>query len=128
MKKELIEELKKKLEEDKANIESQLAKFADKDKNLKGDWDTRFPKMGSGDTGSMAEEQAADEVEEYSKLLSMEHSLESHLQEINGALEKIKKGIYGKCENCNQEIEEERLRAYPAAKLCLKCEKTRKET
>lgn len=126
MEKKLIEELKKKLEEDRAGVEEQLSKFADKDKNLKGDWDTRFPKMGVNDTGNVSGEQAADEVEEYGNRLSLEHSLELHLKEINEALERIKKGTYGKCQNCNKEIEIERLKAYPAAKLCLKCEEKNK--
>ena len=122
MDKETIKELRQKLEEDKKKVEEELNKFADKDKNLAGDWDTRFPKMASGDTGSSAQEGAADEVEAYESLLPIEHSLELHLKEINEALERMKKGTYGFCENCKEEIPIERLRAYPAASLCLKCE------
>lgn len=118
----LIQELKEKLEKEKGGIEKDLSKFAEKDKNLKGDWDTRFPHW-DGDSGSSALERAADQVEEYGNLLSLEYKLETRLKEINLALEKIKKGAYGKCENCGKEIKEERLKIYPAARLCLNCEK-----
>ena len=43
MNKELLNELKEKLEDEKVAIKKQLATFADQDPNLKGDWDTRFP-------------------------------------------------------------------------------------
>ena len=70
------------------------------------------------------EEANADEVEEYTSDLAVSETLEKKLEEINLALEKIKTGIYGKCENCkNKEIPLERLRAYPAATTCIKCQK-----
>jgi len=126
MDKNLINQLKEKLEKDKENIEKQLEKFATKDEKLKDDWDTRFPRFNSRETGSAALEQAADEVEEYSTLLSIEYSLELRLKNINLALEKIKMGKYGICEKCQKRIREERLKIYPAAQYCLNCEKPKK--
>jgi len=121
MNKKTLNELKEKLEKEGANIEKALKTFAEKDKNVKGDWDTRFPQW-DGDSGSSALERAADQVEEYSTLLPLEHSLENKLKGINSALEKIKKGKYGKCEECGKEIAIERLKAYPEAKTCSKCQ------
>jgi len=57
------QEIKEKLEQEKAAIEKQLGTFANKDPNLKGDWDSRFPKFD----GNI--EEAADEVEEYGSRL-----------------------------------------------------------
>jgi RNA polymerase-binding transcription factor DksA len=114
--------LEEKLKKERAAIEKELKKFAEKDKKLEGDWDTRFPKW-DGDSGSSSLERAADQVEEYGNLLSLEYNLETRLKEINLALGKIKKGNYGKCENCGKEINKERLKIYPAARFCLKCEK-----
>lgn len=51
---------------------------------------------------------------------------QSRLNNIKHALEKFKKGTYGKCEMCKKEIPFERLEAMPAAKYCLECE-TEKE-
>ncbi len=120
--KKLLLELKGKLEEQKASIEAELGKFAKKDENLKGDWDTKFPKADGGIGGQVLED-AADQVEEYVNLLPVEHNMELRLQSINLALEKIKKGVYGKCENCGKNIDEERLRVLPEARECSKCGK-----
>jgi RNA polymerase-binding transcription factor DksA len=120
MNENLLKELKEKLEERKKSIESQLKGFAEKDKKIKGDWDTKYPRTDSG-TGSAQLEDAADEVEEYSNLLPVEHSLELQLVDIDSALEKMNKGTYGKCEKCGKEISEERLKANSEAKTCNEC-------
>lgn len=122
MNEKLFKELKEKLKKQKAEIENHLQKFATEDKKLKGDWDTRYPKFNGGSGGQILED-AADQVEEYVTLLPLEHNLELRLQSINNALEKIKKGKYGKCEKCGKKITEERLKIYPEAKTCGKCEK-----
>ena len=123
MNKQLLEEFKKQLEENKESLENELGKFAKKDEKMKGDWDTKFPRSDAGSSGSSALESAADDVEEYSNSLAIEHSLEIKLQNIELALEKIKKGTYGICENCNKEIPIERLKIAPEARICLDCEK-----
>jgi len=123
MNKKLLSELKEKLEKEKTAIEEQLKRFAKRDEKLKGDWDTIFPKFDGGEAGGAALEKAADEVEEYSTLLSIEHSLEWKLRNIDLALEKIKKGQYGICEKCAKVIAEDRLKVSPEARYCLKCKK-----
>ena len=122
MNKKLVQKLKARLERDKVRIEKQLRSFAKKDEKLKGDWDTIFPRW-DGEAGGAGLEKAADEVEEYSTLLPIEYNLELKLKNIDLALEKIKKGRYGKCEKCGQEIDEKRLKIYPEARFCLKCKK-----
>lgn len=123
MDKKTIEKLKLSLEKEKSLVEEQLAKFATKDEKMKGDWDTRFPKMGHDVSGSSSLEAAADEVEEYSTLLPMEHSMEIRLKNIDSALQKIKKGEYGLCEKCKKEIPADRLNVSPESKFCLDCGK-----
>jgi len=122
MNKKLLTELKEKLKKQKASIEVELGRFAKKDENLKGDWDTRFPKADGGVGGQILED-AADQVEEYVNLLPVEHNMELRLQNIDLALKKIKKGGYGKCENCGRNIDEKRLKVFPEARECGKCEK-----
>lgn len=109
--------IKEILEKEKAAIEKQLKNFAEKDPNLKGDWDTRFPKFD----GNM--EEAADEVTEYDAKLPVEFSLEVRLRDVNLALDKLTKDKYGRCDKCGKKIEKERLAVYPAARLCMKCQK-----
>ncbi len=116
MDKKTIEHLKERLEKEKQQIEKQLKTFATKDEKVKGDWDTKFPSLGSSDL-----ETAADEVEEYNSLLPIEHNLELRLKNINNALKKIEKGDYGICEKCKKQIPDERLNIYPEARICMDC-------
>jgi len=106
--KKTIEELKEKLQAQKISLEKELESFATEDTEPKGDWDTRYPNR---ENGNMEEE--ADEVQEYDNLLSLEHSLELKLRDVNLALEKIsasgggpkgRLGTYGVCEKCNNAI------------------------
>jgi len=124
--KKLVRELKEKLEKEKSQIEEELKKFAKKDEKLKGDWDTIFPRWDGTASGGGRLETAADEVDEYSTLLPIEHNLELKLRDINLALEKIehpRRGYpkYGICEKCGKEIEIGRLKTIPETRSCLKC-------
>lgn len=110
---ELLNELKQKLEESKINIENELKSFATKNKTG-NDWNTNFPAEENCDDIECEE----DEVEEYENLLPVEHALELKLKDIINALEKINTSAYGKCEICNKEIEEERLKFMPEARTC----------
>ncbi|MBU3901319.1 TraR/DksA family transcriptional regulator [Patescibacteria group bacterium] len=121
MDKKTPEQFKKKLEERKAKLESELTSFAKKDGKLKGDYDTRFPDFGT--TQSVDEE--ALEVAVYDSALPVEYALELRLADINRALDKIKNNTYGQCENCPAEIDIKRLEAMPEARTCLDCEKKR---
>ena len=44
------------------------------------------------------------------------------LKDLRHALEKLDAGTYGRCEECQREIPEQRLEALPATRLCAKCE------
>ena len=116
MDKKQLEVLKNQLEENKSSLEESLSHFAKKDEFEKGNWDTVFPRV----EGSSMEEKA-DEVEEYSSLLPVEHALELKLKSVDEALEKIKKSNYGSCENCGKEIPFKRLSITPEIKNCKNC-------
>jgi len=121
MDKKTLKKLEEELKKTKTIIEKGLNSFAKKDENLKGDWDTKFPRLG--EKGRSDLEKAADEVEEYETLLSIEHSLEDKLRDIDTALKKIKSGKYGICEKCKKPISIARLKVFPAAKNCKDCNK-----
>jgi DnaK suppressor protein len=123
MDKKTVEEFKKNLEKERSALEGQLKTFATKDEKMKGDWDTKFPKLDNNVSGSSGLETAADEVEEYNSLLPVEYSLELRLQKINVALKRIGAGTYGKCENCKKDIPLERLKVSPESTFCLDCGK-----
>lgn len=120
MQKNLLDELTSRLKAEKISLEKELESFAKEDKNIKGNWDTK--RITADDTDM---EEKADEMEEYDNLLSLEHSLELKLKDVNSALQKVLAGSYGICEKCGKEIEEERLNVYPEAKLCMKCNESK---
>lgn len=117
MEKQTIEKFKQLLEQEKKEIEGQLESFTKKDPHIKDDYDADFPDLGT----HQSTDEMAQEVSMYESALPMEHALEQKLQDINLALEKMAKGIYGICENCNEEIPIERLETKPEAKNCVKC-------
>ena len=118
-------ELKEKLLTEKNNLETELKSFATPDKKLKGDWDTKFPTFGDGESGNEGEgslDSEADEVEQYESQIAVEHQLEKRLQNINDALKKFESNTYGLCESCQQPINPDRLKVAPEAKMCMTCE------
>jgi len=117
MDKNTLEQLKNHLESRKKELEKELEGFAQKDAN--NEWQTRYP--NTPDEENLEEE--ADEVEEYENLLPVERALETKLKDVDLALEKMEKGTYGRCENCDKEIPSERLKIFPEARVCNECNK-----
>ena len=58
--------------------------------------------------------------------LGRRESASLEIQEIDEALDRIRDGSFGLCENCEKTILKARLEAIPYARLCLKC-KTEEE-
>ncbi|NTW15483.1 MAG: hypothetical protein HGA38_03875 [Candidatus Moranbacteria bacterium] len=108
------EEMKAALLASKSRLESELGLFADK---KDGEYEARYEDIGTD------RDDNATEVEQYSDNVALEENLESQLNEVKEALGRIEAGTYGICAECGQEIEEGRLRAYPAAKECISCAK-----
>ncbi len=54
-------------------------------------------------------------------VMSIAQGEAKEIEQIDSALEKIKKGRYGNCENCGKSINKQRLMAIPFVKLCIKC-------
>src|SRR5438552_6696091 len=53
--------------------------------------------------------------------LSLLQNEEQALDQINAALDRIGKGTFGRCEECQKEIRRERLKALPYARHCVAC-------
>lgn len=113
--KEMIDEFKAKLIEEKKQLEDDLSGFAKS--TGKDEYETEITDMGKD------EDENASEVEEYTDNLALENTLEKRLDEVNEALDRIEKGNYGVCANCGKMIDVERLKAYPSAKTCIDCSK-----
>ena len=120
MDKSKLQEFKKRLEKESEKLIGELKRFAKPDPHLAGNWQTQMPDMDHERTGEFDEE-SADQTEEFENLIAIEHNLESRLQEVTQALERIGKEGFGICTNCKKPIPEQRLEANPAAKNCLQC-------
>lgn len=62
-------------------------------------------------------------AEAHGQAVAAKANLLSLLGKIQKSLLRIKKGSYGKCENCGKMIEANRLKAMPTATLCIACSK-----
>jgi len=107
---QIKEELKEKLLGQKTRLEDELGRIA-KPTGTEGDYKTTFPE----DIGSRNDENAT-EVETYTDALAVEQTLEQQLKDVLDALEKMEKGTYGTDEETGDDIDLERLKAYPAAR------------
>lgn len=114
--KQLLESVEQGLLKEKQRLEQELLGLADKDEESK-EYTTRYVDYGD------SEEDNAEEYRQHEVNLSISKNLETALADVVLALEKISAGTYGVCENCKKEINPERLKAYPAAKICMDCGK-----
>lgn len=112
-----IENNKKKLEEEKKLVESELSDIGRIDKKT-GEWET-VPE--SQDMPEADENDRSDRAEDFEERTGVMTALELRLEDINNALKEIENGTYGICKSCGNKIEEDRLEANPAAQTCKAC-------
>jgi len=73
------------------------------------------------DYGGVSDDKV-QELTDYESNLAVEDQLELLLGKINLALTAIDKGEYGQCSQCQQAIENGRLKIMPYADLCVTCQ------
>jgi len=117
---ETKEQLKKKLTDEKEKICELLEKMTNAKEFNKDKVQVRIDNMGD------KEEDNAIEVANFQDSMSLERDLETNLEKIDNALEKIDKDDFGKCSKCEKDIRPERLLAYPEADLCMECASKKK--
>jgi DnaK suppressor protein len=83
-------------------------------RHLNRNWDLR----PVGDSGDDAQEGADDEI-----VSRMAQAESDELRAIEEALERMREGHYGLCEECGQTISTERLQALPYATMCIDCQR-----
>ncbi len=110
MEKEFIEEMKKRLIEEKNEILETIASHNDDLKNL----------IVSPESGDVVD--IASDVIDGNLIDSLGAQNKQRLQLINSALDRIRQGTYGICPMCKKEINRERLEAIPYAFLCISCQ------
>lgn len=109
---QVLDTLKEKLLSEKKRLEAELLRFADAT-GTAGNYETRIEDMGTDP------DENASEVEEYVDNLGLEQTLEGQLKDVTDALAKMEQGTYGICEKTGEEIDADRLMAYPGARTAL---------
>lgn len=112
-----IKKIKKDLLAEKKRLEKEINKIA----CLSPGGQTKY-QINYVELGDQKDENAA-EATLLGKNISLESDLGGILKTVNKALEKIKKGNYGICEECQKEINPKRISVFPSATLCIKCKK-----
>lgn len=113
--KNFLNKIKNKLEEEKKELEKDLTAFTEKNVHNINDYQAKYPDFGE------ESDENAREVATFGDRLTLERTLEKELRDVNKALERIKKGTYGICYNCNKAISKDRLLARPTSSTCVKC-------
>jgi RNA polymerase-binding transcription factor DksA len=88
------------------------------------------PTSESGDISSMPIHMAdvGSDVFEHDLNLNLVENEGVELEDIEEALEKIKKGAFGMCEGCRRPIGKDRLKAIPYTRLCIQCKQKEEGT
>ena len=104
---------------EKAQLETELKEVAtydlDQDK-----YTPNFEELNPGDAEDI--EEAGEETTALVENTATADTLIQSLNEVLSAIKDMEAGHYGWCENCREYIPEERLKVYPAAKTCIKCQ------
>ena len=114
------EELRRKLEEKKANIIAKLENIGHRAEGEETNYDADFPSYGE------SEEDNATEMADYTANLSLEKQLEQDLKNINEAVKRLDENNYGHCEECGKDIEAEVLDIMPESRFCISCKQKKK--
>ena len=77
--------------------------------------------------GDLLESAAADE---YAREIRCRHrgQLEERLRDLNAAQDRLIDGSYGRCTNCEEKVDGQRLLADPAAARCINCQRSVENT
>jgi DnaK suppressor protein len=108
------EHFKKKLEEEKAQLEGQLASVGRRNPSVPNDWE-QTPSE-DGNEADLIDQ--ADVITTRQNDAAVLDALEARYDTVITALKRIEEGTFGSCEVCGAEIAPERLEANPSATTC----------
>jgi DnaK suppressor protein len=114
MNKETVELYRKRLLKMRENILNKAKKLKEDSYNL-----------GTDGIQDMAD--AASNTYNADILMSISDNDLTILKDIDNSLDKLNKGTYGICEECEEKISEKRLEANPVARYCITCKRQMEE-
>ena len=104
----------KEIKEIEKNLLEMRREILDRIKHKKNE---EMPESETGDEADMAAQSLAKEV-----LFELNDSSHEKLDQIEAAIRRISKGIYGTCEYCRKPIPKKRILALPFARYCIHCQ------
>lgn len=113
---EELAQLRSKLEEEKQTVTQELEKIGRINPANPGDWEATPDEMNVMEADR---NEAADRIESFEENTAILKELEIRFNNIEQALARMDEGVYGICEEGNEEIAKERLFANPAATTCI---------
>ncbi len=117
MNKKELDNFKKKLLLEKTTLEEELGTIGQPSSSTPGGWEAT---PGGMEVDAADENELADKLEELEDNAGIVTQLESQLNEVKHALERMDEGTYGLCETCGEPIEKERLEANPSSRISIK--------
>jgi RNA polymerase-binding protein DksA len=117
MSQEVREELHQQLLKEREQLEEEIANLSST--GIRGD---SFQTDEMTDVVDQHPADAASELFEREKNLTLQRNAEVSLQAVNDALRRFDEGTYGYCEECGRPIPEKRLRALPEARYDIECQ------
>jgi RNA polymerase-binding transcription factor DksA len=109
------EHFKNKLEQEKLELEAELAKVGRQNPDSPSDWEA---KPAEHDVSQADENIVADAISDFEDASAVVSTLEARYKDVKSGLDKIKHNVFGICQVCKKEIESDRLEANPAARTC----------
>ncbi len=115
---------KKGIQELKASLEAMRNEISESLRNIEKDTLNKSQRESSGDLSGYSFHMADMATDNFDRELNLDLGSKEQvlLNQIENALTMIADGTYGKCEECEEAISFERLKAVPFARLCLKCQ------
>ena len=109
------DQARQRLDDERARLEGVRATFADENLTDESETDS-LSELSSYD---QHQADVGTETFEREKDLSILERVESELVDIEYAMRRLDEGTYGTCDACGKPIDEARLEAMPATRLCL---------
>ncbi len=106
-----LQAIRKRLEEERASLVSDIDSLQVENENQETDYGA------SNHPGDDASEVFLRE-----RNLTLRENSDDMLAQVDAALERLDNGTYGTCQRCGKQINPERLEALPSAAYCIACQ------
>jgi len=109
---------------DKKKLESFKKRLEERQQELRKKVSTQQQDGRAADPGDMAQDIADRAASSYTKEFLFHQSTNDRqlLWMVDGALSRIREGVFGQCISCGKEINAKRLEAVPWTRHCIECQ------